>query len=69
MLQPSGWVIGCDETGCDRAEQHESRFMLIDFAESEGWQRDVKLNGERAKRGGKCYCPDHRRPALSPSGL
>jgi hypothetical protein len=35
--------------------------MLMSYAQTEGWQLGVKLNGERARRGGKDYCPPHRK--------
>lgn len=60
MVNPTGYVISCDESGCNRAEQHENWFKLCRLIEDAGWQRGVKLNGERAKRGGKDYCPEHR---------
>jgi hypothetical protein len=31
---------------------------LKDDAERAGWGLDLKLDGTRAKRGGKDYCPD-----------
>jgi hypothetical protein len=61
VIRPGLWRIRCDEPGCDVAEQHESQHMLMSYAEAEGWQLGVKLNGERARRGGKDYCPPHRK--------
>lgn len=62
MIAPTEWALVCDQAGCDRTESHTLRAMLRIEARQEGWQLDVKLNGERAKRGGKDYCPDHHKP-------
>jgi hypothetical protein len=61
MIDSTGYEVRCDESGCDHSEQHENRFRLYDLMQAEGWQRSVKLNGERAIRGGKDYCPGHRK--------
>lgn len=64
MINPTGYVLRCDESGCDTDEiTSDNRFWLTDHARAEGWQLDVKLNGVRAKRGGKDYCPEHRKGA------
>jgi hypothetical protein len=59
MINSTGYEVRCDEPGCDHAMRHENRFRLLDLIKAEGWQRGVKLNGERADRGGKDYCPFH----------
>lgn len=61
MINPTGYVASCDQTGCDAFWIHDNRFRLMDIIDTAGWQRNVKLNGQRAKRGGKDYCPEHRR--------
>lgn len=63
MTRTSVWhEIRCDHRGgCSARLDDENPFNLRDMAELNGWQIDVKLNGERASRGGKDYCPMHRR--------
>jgi hypothetical protein len=39
----------------------DNQFRLRRVAEAAGWTFGVKLNGEPAQRGGKDYCPEHRR--------
>jgi hypothetical protein len=61
-MYPVRWRVKCDHPeGCSRYEESGNYFRFIDRLDAEGWQRSVKLNGERAVRGGKDYCPEHRR--------
>ena len=73
MIGPTGYRVRCDEGGswtgtCDRELRHENRFQLQDDMQTAGWQRYVKLDGERAARGGKDYCPEHRKPSPATEG-
>lgn len=61
MIQPVYYEASCDHPGCDRTEEHENIFRLYDELRANGWQQGVKLDGQCAKRGGKDYCPEHRR--------
>lgn len=61
MIQPIHYQASCDHPRCERTEEHWNRHRLLDRLLTEGWQRGVKLDGQRAKRGGKDYCPEHRR--------
>lgn len=67
-ISPIRWRVRCDHpAGCRRGEESshyleiDNYFRFIERLDAEGWQRNVKLNGERAIRGGKDYCPRHRR--------
>jgi hypothetical protein len=60
-MYATGYEIYCDDVLCQAALTDQNRHNLRDMALLQGWQIDVKLNGERAKRGGRDYCPAHRR--------
>lgn len=68
MIEPTGYGARCDTIGCGATVEHWNIFRLYDKLLTDGWQRGVKLNGELAKRGGKDYCPKHRRPADQAGG-
>lgn len=62
MINPTEYRLSCDErAGCAAEKFDSNQFRLRDEAESEGWTFYVKLDGEQAQRGGKDYCPKHRR--------
>lgn len=63
MINPTGYRVTCDQPGCDEFREHENIFTLYDEMEDNGWQRHVRLNGQRSMRNGKDYCPDHLRSA------
>lgn len=61
-LDPIRWQVTCDHpAGCERREESGDYFAFWNRLQHAGWQLGVKLNGERAQRGGKNYCPAHRR--------
>jgi hypothetical protein len=61
-LNPIRWAVTCDHpAGCGSHEESGDYFAFRTRLQSAGWQLGVKLNGERAQRGGKDYCPTHRR--------
>lgn len=65
MIDATGWVVRCDEkSGCGASMRHGNRFQLMNLMEAGDWQRNVKLNGERAERDGKDYCPKHRKGSV-----
>lgn len=63
MINATGYILSCEssEVSCTEMLAARSRFQLVDEARAAGWQIGVKLNGEIAIRGGKDYCPAHRR--------
>jgi hypothetical protein len=64
MISATGYVLECEAVeGCAERRYDDNRFSLWNDAEREGWQLRVKLNGERAIRAGKDYCPRHLRSA------
>lgn len=64
MIQPTGYEAKCDHPhGCGQVIRRASYWGengLFEVMDARGWQRGVKLNGERARRGGKDYCRKHR---------
>jgi hypothetical protein len=61
MIEPITWRIACDHpAGCQRSEKYTSYSGLLAL-QRQGWQVGVKLDGSRARRGGKDYCPRHTR--------
>lgn len=73
MIEPSGYRVRCDqETGdgsrCPAGFEADSLFGargIYATAEQENWQVNVKQDGQPASRGGKDYCPIHRRGCAS----
>jgi hypothetical protein len=63
MIAETGYRLTCDEPNCAADRFHENPFRLRDGAKIDGWTFYRKLNGEQAIRGGKDYCPEHRKPA------
>ena len=69
MIEPTGYRVRCDHVyggpgRCEATIERDSVFGSIGlFATMDRtrWQRGVKSNGEQAERGGKDYCPAHRR--------
>lgn len=62
MISATGYILSCEsEPACAQVLAGANRFRLIDEARAMGWQINVKLNGETAIRGGRDYCPAHRR--------
>lgn len=61
MIGAIEWQIRCDEPGCEDSMTNRNYFRLRDDGRAAGWQFNVKLNGEQAKRGGKDYCRQHRK--------
>lgn len=62
MISPTGYKLTCDHThGCDEQLYNVNRFQLCRRAEAANWTLNRKLNGEYALRGGRDYCPRHRR--------
>lgn len=70
MIEPTGYRASCDfrfpytDARCSSSFEATSIFGrtgIYQRMEREGWQRNVKLNGDHARRGGKDYCPKHRR--------
>lgn len=61
MINPVLWELRCEETGCEEGWQDDDWCRLHNDARARGWQFHVKLNGEVALRGGKDYCPTHRK--------
>jgi hypothetical protein len=47
----------CDHCGALTA-QMDSQFTVDRWMRDNGWSMGVRLNGERAKRGGLDYCPE-----------
>ena len=66
MIQPTGYKLTCDKPDCTAELRHLNPFKLRNIAERLGWTFNRRLDGMRAIRGGKDYCPEHRRtkPAL-----
>jgi len=60
-LYPTAYEIYCDHALCQAALWSRSRRNLREMALLRNWQLDVKLNGERTKRNGRDYCPEHRK--------
>ncbi len=58
MIYPTGYRLVCDACGEDRFDA--MYIKLRRDARDEGWALGCKKNGERAKRGGKDYCPGCR---------
>lgn len=59
MIHATRYRLHCDR--CRRVlGEFPDRFELKEAAEAAGWALDVKLDGTRAKRGGKDYCPEDR---------
>lgn len=65
MIEPTGYVLRCEQPRCDASEYNHNRRWLLDNARDEGWQIHVNPNGEftgeLAVWVGKDYCPEHRR--------
>jgi hypothetical protein len=58
----TGWYVRCDEPGCTEVSGNpDGRWG----AEAEGWTFRRRLDGHRATRGGKDYCPAHRREVVA----
>ena len=56
----TGHNLRCDVSFCAREfGEMENYFVLVEQAERAGWALGRKLDGTRAKRGGKDYCPTH----------
>lgn len=62
MINATGWRLNCEHPdSCDAELRDENFFTLRNIGARIGWQFGVKLNGDRAIRGGKDYCPAHRK--------
>jgi hypothetical protein len=62
VIRPTGHRLTCDVAGCDSVmlSDGDNYFVLIRDAEDRaGWHLGRKRNGDRAKTGGKDYCPQH----------
>lgn len=73
MIGPTGYRARCDHwdvvDGVDkrcraglRAVSLFGQTGIYAMMTAGNWQRGVKLDGTTARRGGKDYCPRHRRP-------
>ena len=60
-MYATNYEIYCDHALCQEALTDRNRFNLRDMAVLAGWQLSVKLNGDKAKRNGRDYCPAHRK--------
>jgi hypothetical protein len=64
MIQPVHFRLSCDAPDCVDFLRHDSEYKLREIAESVGWTLGRRLDGQRAARGGKDYCPIHKRKDL-----
>jgi len=73
VIEPTGYRVRCEHYDwvggarrrCRAALRATSLYGpagLWQAMELDGWQHAVKVNGERARQGGRDYCPRHRRP-------
>ena len=64
-IQAVSYRLRCDQPQCSAEIYYDNYSRLWDLSRAEGWTLRRKLNGELALRGGKDYCPQHRRGGQS----